>query len=1535
MRDPTKVIAFGEHELDFGRGELRHREKPVDIQPTPLRLLLYLAEHRDRTVPRRELLDALWPGVVVGDEALTTALAEVRRAVGDDGDAQRVIRTQKGAGYRFVAEAEVVAAPASAGRLAVEGSPQPRRLVPLAGVAVAVAVVALVLGAWFFRATPNSRVAEDERQAASAHAAPLTAIAVLPFDDLSPGGDHQWLANGMAEDLIEMLSRSQELQVVARTSARVAKQKAGDIPAIGALLNVGSVVEGSVRRAGEQLRVTVQLIRVKDGYHVWSGRYDRRFDDVLAIQEEIGREIAEALRAELGVAGDTFSWFRTARYTTRDVRAYELVKKGIDRLGRTSFQDEAPIRGLIHYCLEALDVDRDYAQAHASLGWGYYWLWIHRFDPREETREQAIAAARRAIDLEPTNGSAISLLAELSMGIGDWESAKDGVESALVATPGDGILHQWYAMSLTSIGSLEQAAAEAQRAADLDPLTAFPHFVLGNVLLAQRDYEAAAAAFERGAQLGDRPALQTLPFVHHLNGRDSRGLEAWIRLSALEISTGEMEKTLRAAYARGGLESATRAYFEALVSRDGRPCCYGHPCERRAHARPDRRFGSDVRLPRPIHRGALRRLARQGAPDLRPLSRRPAFPGASAAHRSLEPRRRGPGGASPRTAVADSRRFAARLRPQRESIGRRGPSCSYRFASTSASSARVRAHCCSPRMQPPSSRARAPPASGELIEEIIITAERRAIDAQELGVSVSAFTEESLEARNIQEIHDLQFQIPSFVATSGFSQITVRGVGTDINAPSSDPGFGTHVDGVYLTPGAALLDYFDIERIEVLPGPQGSLGGRHTTGGSIYIWTNRPVPEWQFSGEAEVASYQKFRARTVVNGPLGETLAARIAAIYESPAYPLLAKPIGQRAAMNDLDGGTSLRASLRFTPTETLVVDLIGWRTYNSSQGGAWRYLGDYPAYPVGQSPLFFNSTPDYTNATPNPSGALDIRQDRRTRDQTNRAWALQLSAEWELGPVVAKATSHYLDGHFSTDFDSDSSDLDIERSWFDIWLDTFTQELTLASNTDGRFQWLVGGMWQSERPAKWKALLRDSQRNAAAANYTILDVFTFAPATQCGPVGTDSCVFSALPAGFLTYDVDATVRTDVAGAFAHAWIDLTERVRLAGGVRYNRTERDLRDVSLVNVFNESLDIIDDNFCAAVIGSSLPAAACFDALLGAPTGGSLTPGNTAFLVPVRGDRDLFSGNTAPVSLDKTWESVTGNARIELTPREDVLVYASFATGSRAGGFNLVEGWAGHGGFAPETNRAYELGVKSTLREQLRLNAAVYWYDYQNKFTVGLVRGFDLTTNSAEAEIMGAELQLEWAASEALRLRGSVGWLSAEYASGFLARDGSLGPDNPTGFDPAAETGRQHGVSRASEDIDGNPLSRSPEWTLSLGGDYRIELGERGALTARLDFAWRDEINYRQFDNPLDRQRAFTRTDLSLRWEQGEDGAWAELYVNNLEDRREVRTSLANEAIHRQWYLAAPRMLGLRAGWTWRSEQAPFAATRQPVVATR
>jgi TolB-like protein/Flp pilus assembly protein TadD len=391
---------------------------------------------------------------------------------------------------------------------------------------------------------------------------PLTAIAVLPFDDMSPGGDQAWLANGMADDLIEMLSRVQALQVVARTSARAAKERRTDIRTVGELLNVGSVVEGSIRRSQDQLRVTAQLIRVADGYHLWSGRYERKPDDVFALQEEVAREIAEAIRLELGVQ-DTWSWLRRSRYSTRDVRAYELVKRAVD--SEQTFTEDG-FRAEIDLCLKALEIDPDYAQAHSQLAWGYAFLFMFNIVPREENKARAIAAARRALELEPTNGGAHNLLAHMSWDEGDRAGAEAQWVRALEATPGHGPLREGYAHLLLSAGRLEEARVQIQRAIDLDPLNGPSRMRLGDLHRLGGDLDAAIEQYELAAELGWPPAMFVLAHAYHMNGMDEAALVAFVR------AMPGAEAGLRRAFDQGRYDGMVQAALDRLVSLTGESC---------------------------------------------------------------------------------------------------------------------------------------------------------------------------------------------------------------------------------------------------------------------------------------------------------------------------------------------------------------------------------------------------------------------------------------------------------------------------------------------------------------------------------------------------------------------------------------------------------------------------------------------------------------------------------------------------------------------------------------------------------------------------------------------------------------------------------------------------------------------------------------------------------------------------------------------------------------------------------------------------
>ena len=224
----------------------------------------------------------------------------------------------------------------------------------------------------------------------------------------------------MAEELTESLSRIRELRVIGRTSSEIAKASGADLASMGEKLNVGAIVEGSVRRSGDQIRVTAQFIRVADESHLWSGRYDRTLDDVFAIQREIAQDVAEAIRTELGV-GETRSWLVAKRYAPRDVRAWELIKRAVDQ---RTFTKEG-FRRELELASAALEIDPSYAQAHAQRAWAYLFLLHFSFEPRvAETKAKARAAAERALELDPTNGAALHFLAISSEWEFDWEGCR-------------------------------------------------------------------------------------------------------------------------------------------------------------------------------------------------------------------------------------------------------------------------------------------------------------------------------------------------------------------------------------------------------------------------------------------------------------------------------------------------------------------------------------------------------------------------------------------------------------------------------------------------------------------------------------------------------------------------------------------------------------------------------------------------------------------------------------------------------------------------------------------------------------------------------------------------------------------------------------------------------------------------------------------------------------------------------------------------------------------------------------------------------
>jgi TolB-like protein/class 3 adenylate cyclase len=480
------------------------------------------------------------------------------------GEVYRSIRNQPGIEARALGEQELKNVPEPVAVYAVGGEAAPPRTVSEAGPEVgrrgvprglwAGALVVLTLGTgWWLYPRPAPDVA------------PLTAIAVLPFDDMSPGGDQEWLADGMAEELIEMLSRIEQLQVIARTSTFAFKGKDTDIREIGRQLNVGSVVEGSVRRLGDQFRTTAQLIRVSDGFHLWSGSYDRGVEDLFAVQREVASEVAEALRAELEVP-DPFSWIRESRYIPQDVRAYENMQRGVTV---TQAYTEEGLREAIEFHLKALEIDPGYAQAYAQLGMAQWILWSSGYDRSDENLSQVQSSAQRALAIDPANGVALTLLVGLQLVEREWTEAERLLRKAIDLNPRHANVRVWYGSYLLLMGQVEAAAREYRIATRIDPLWAGSHFQLGIAELWGGNLDAAISSLRRALEINPNLSYGTVALAqaYHQKGLDAEALDAF----CLGVPT-ELEAVVRRRYEEEGWIGVQRVAAESMVAESGQAC---------------------------------------------------------------------------------------------------------------------------------------------------------------------------------------------------------------------------------------------------------------------------------------------------------------------------------------------------------------------------------------------------------------------------------------------------------------------------------------------------------------------------------------------------------------------------------------------------------------------------------------------------------------------------------------------------------------------------------------------------------------------------------------------------------------------------------------------------------------------------------------------------------------------------------------------------------------------------------------------------
>ncbi len=433
---------FGEYELDTDQRILRHRGEEIEVQEQVFDVLAYLIEHRDDFVSTDEFLDALWPGVSVSPSALSQSIHRARQAVGDDGEHQTVLRTKHGRGFQFVAQVSVVPAADADPSSPVRSR---ARLATAAGVA---ALLLAALVAWFLSRSVGS-------------ATDIHSLAVLPLKNLSGDQEQEYFADGMTEELISTLAKIKALRVISRTSAMHYKDTQKSLPEIARELNVDAIVEGSVLRSGNRVRITAQLIHGATDQHLWAEQYERDLREVLGRQSEISRAIAREVQLALAPDDET----RLAAAHVVDPEAYEWRMKG------SYFENKHEFESATEAHKKAIEIDSNYADAYAGLSFSYSLRASWGFQAPAEVLPQAYAAVMKALELEPANASAHNALGMIRMVERNWHEAKESFERAIVLDPGYSWAYAHHAIVLSALGHPEEAIAAAARAQQLNPLS--------------------------------------------------------------------------------------------------------------------------------------------------------------------------------------------------------------------------------------------------------------------------------------------------------------------------------------------------------------------------------------------------------------------------------------------------------------------------------------------------------------------------------------------------------------------------------------------------------------------------------------------------------------------------------------------------------------------------------------------------------------------------------------------------------------------------------------------------------------------------------------------------------------------------------------------------------------------------------------------------------------------------------------------------------------------------------------------------------
>jgi len=434
-------LVFGDYILDRERRELRRGSEQIALEPQVFDVLTHLVQNRDRVVTKDDLIASVWEGRIVSDSTLTSRINAARRAVGDRGDRQAIIKTYARKGFRFVGDVRIGGYGDGSSGPAEQGEIAPAAALSQADVSVA----------------------DEDRRPGAAKWGGRPSVAVLPFSNLSGDPEQEYFSDGITEDIITALSRHRSLAVITRNGNFASKGAGGDLRQAGLTLGAEYLVEGSVRKAGERVRITTQLVETEGGRQLWAERYDRDLQNLFALQDEITTTIAARIEPEVGLA----ERLRVERKAVPALHAWDFFRLGTKHFYKSTPADNLEAQRLFR---RAIELDPNLAEAYGYLSYAVVLSMVY-FDaePNEERLADAVAIGRKGVELDDQDGLIRFMYGRALLATKAYGDALAELETAVELNPCLAVGYCGLGDSLAYEGRITEAIPYFQKAIELSP----------------------------------------------------------------------------------------------------------------------------------------------------------------------------------------------------------------------------------------------------------------------------------------------------------------------------------------------------------------------------------------------------------------------------------------------------------------------------------------------------------------------------------------------------------------------------------------------------------------------------------------------------------------------------------------------------------------------------------------------------------------------------------------------------------------------------------------------------------------------------------------------------------------------------------------------------------------------------------------------------------------------------------------------------------------------------------------------------------